>query len=122
MDVEDIVYILLMSNIHTLHLDDAADDVDNAGKYVDWFINHYDSIALIDKSGKNTAFVTGLWARFGRAQYILMSYKFAQQAFDTKEEPQPIDICNTTDDIHNRTSMGYYITRNPNRIRKILAK
>ena len=108
-------------------IDDAADDVDQAAQYSEWFIRHALTIegfgAQPGLSHENMDIIRHLWARYGRALYTLTLYKAAQPTCDKKdkkEEPKPIDIYNTIDDIHNRTSMGYYIMRNRNRIRKIL--
>lgn len=61
----------------TLDIDDAADDIDKAGQYSEWFTANAPKIKEFDCSGlgsENVAILRNLWARFGRAQYTLMRY------------------------------------------------
>lgn len=61
----------------TLDVDDAADEVDQAGQYVEWFTANALKIIEFDYCGLcfgNAVILRDLWARFGRAQHTLMQY------------------------------------------------
>lgn len=79
----------------TLEVDDAADEVDQAGQYVEWFtanalkIEEFEHRAL---AYENAVILRNLWARFGRAQYNLMQHAQSQTKRDS--EPETIDIYN----------------------------
>lgn len=80
----------------TLDVDDVADDVDQAGQYVEWFtanalkIEEFEHRAL---AYENAVILRNLWARFGRAQYTLMRYALLKKE---------------TDDIYNPGHRAFY--------------
>lgn len=80
----------------TLDVDDVADDVDQAGQYVEWFTANALKIVEFEHRGlgfENAVILRNLWARFGRAQYALMQYAQSQKKRDS--EPETIDIYNS---------------------------
>lgn len=84
------VYDKLISSLGDL--DDAADEIDQAVQYTEWFLTHISSIQAVDKARIHLKFIRNLWARFGRAQYTFMQYAQSQKKRDS--EPETIDIYN----------------------------